>query len=95
MSIWGQTLYRLPLLICRAEKPEKKKWLKIGQFAARRRLLEPGDYVVSDNADRTFLIVRQDDGGVRAFNNVCLRGRKLRTEDIADKFQCPSMDIPE
>ena len=75
------------------EKLEKEKmWPNIWQFAAREEdLLEPGDYVVFDNADRTFLIVRQDDGGVRAFHNVCLhRGRKLRTEDgCADKFQCP------
>ena len=66
------------------EKLEKEKmWPNIWQFAAREEdLLEPGDYVVFDNADRTFLIVRQDDGGVKAFHNVCLhRGRKLRTED--------------
>ena len=75
------------------ENLEKEKmWPNIWQFAAREEdLLEPGDYVVFDNADRTFLIVRQDDGGVRALHNVCLhRGRKLRTEDgCADKFQCP------
>ena len=40
---------------------------------------EPGDVVVYENAGRSYLVVRQDDGSVRAFHNVCLhRGRKLR-----------------
>ena len=75
------------------EKLEKEKmWPNVWQFAAREEdLPEAGDFVVYDNADRTFLICRQDDGEVKAFHNVCLhRGRKLRTEDgCEDRFQCP------
>lgn len=70
----------------------EKMWPHVWQFAAREEdLPEPGDYVVYENAGRTFLICRQDDGSVRAFHNVCLhRGRKLRTEDgCSDRFQCP------
>ncbi len=67
-------------------------WPNVWQFAAREEdLPEPGDYIVYENAGRSFLVSRQEDGSVRAFHNVCLhRGRKLRTEaGTADQFQCP------
>jgi phenylpropionate dioxygenase-like ring-hydroxylating dioxygenase large terminal subunit len=70
----------------------KKMWPHVWQFAAREEELpEPGDYVVYENVGRSFLVVRQADGSVRAFHNVCLhRGRKLRLEDgNADTFVCP------
>lgn len=74
----------------RAER--EKMWPYVWQFAAREEdLPEEGDYVVYENAGRSYLISRQEDGSVRAHHNVCLhRGRKLRTEDgHADKFTCP------
>jgi nitrite reductase/ring-hydroxylating ferredoxin subunit len=74
----------------RAER--EKMWPYVWQFAAREEdLPEPGDFVVYENAGRSWLISRQEDGSVRAFHNVCLhRGRKLRIEDgSADQFQCP------
>lgn len=52
---------------------------------------EPGDYVVTDIGPESILIVRQDDGGIRAFYNVCQhRGNQLRPEGSghADSFQC-------
>ncbi|MBU6207686.1 MAG: aromatic ring-hydroxylating dioxygenase subunit alpha, partial [Alphaproteobacteria bacterium] len=75
-----------------AKLEREKMWPYVWQFAAREEdLPEAGDYVVFENAGRSWLISRQDDGSVRAFHNVCLhRGRKLRTEDgHADSFQCP------
>ncbi|MEY2925535.1 MAG: hypothetical protein RL367_12 [Pseudomonadota bacterium] len=69
-----------------------KMWPNVWQFAARDEdMPEPGDYVVYENAGRSFLISRQEDGSVKAYHNVCLhRGRKLRTQDgTADQFQCP------
>lgn len=69
-----------------------KLWPYVWQFAAREEELpEPGDYVVFENAGRSYLLVRQEDGAVRAFHNVCLhRGRKLRTESgWASEFTCP------
>lgn len=75
-----------------AEAERQKMWPNVWQFAAREEdLPEPGDYVVFENAGRSWLIARQPDGSVRAFHNVCLhRGRKLRTEDgHANDFQCP------
>ena len=70
----------------------EKMWPRVWQFAAREEELpDPGDYVVYENAGRSYLVTRQSDGGVRAFHNVCLhRGRKLRTEDgCAADFKCP------
>jgi phenylpropionate dioxygenase-like ring-hydroxylating dioxygenase large terminal subunit len=75
-----------------AQLERERMWPYVWQFAAREEdLPEPGDFVVYENAGRSFLISRQDDGSVRAFHNVCLhRGRKLRTDDgSADTFQCP------
>ncbi|MGK2287215.1 aromatic ring-hydroxylating oxygenase subunit alpha [Pedomonas sp. V897] len=74
------------------ELENRKMWPRVWQFAAREEdLPEPGDYVVYEIAGRSYLIVRQEDGSVRAFHNVCLhRGRKLRTESgWAADFQCP------
>ena len=70
----------------------EKMWPNVWQFAAREEdMPEAGDYVVYENAGRSFLVVRQEDRSVRAFHNVCLhRGRKLRTDSgCASAFQCP------
>jgi nitrite reductase/ring-hydroxylating ferredoxin subunit len=67
-------------------------WPKVWQFAARAEdMPEPGDVVVYENAGRSYLITRQEDGSIRAFHNVCLhRGRKLRTSSGAtSQLQCP------
>lgn len=69
-----------------------KMWPRVWQFAARQEELpEPGDYVLYENAGRSWLVTRQEDGSVRAFSNVCLhRGRSLRNESgSASKFVCP------
>lgn len=74
------------------EAEKAKMWPNVWQFVAREEeLQEPGDYVVFNNVGRSYLVVRQKDGSVRAFHNVCLhRGRKLRTESgSAQDFQCP------
>ena len=74
----------------RAER--ERMWPYVWQFAAREEdIPEPGDFTVFENAGRSWLISRQDDGSIKAMHNVCLhRGRKLRTEDgTAEKFTCP------
>ncbi|MCB2014557.1 MAG: aromatic ring-hydroxylating dioxygenase subunit alpha [Sphingobium sp.] len=74
------------------ELEKQKMWPRVWQFAAREEeLQEPGDYVVYENVGRSFILMRQDDGSVRAFANVCLhRGRKLKTEDgWTAELQCP------
>lgn len=74
-------------------KDEKDKlWPNIWQFAAREEELpEPGDHVVYEIAGKSFLLIRQPDGEVKGFYNVCLhRGRKLRLESgSAQELECP------
>lgn len=75
-----------------ARLEREKMWPFVWQFAAREEdIPEPGDYTVFENAGRSWLVSRQDDGSVKAMHNVCLhRARKLRLEDgTADKFICP------
>ncbi len=74
------------------EAEKTKMWPAVWQFATREEdLPEPGDYVTYENVGRSYLIVRQEDGSIRAFHNVCLhRGRKLKTDcGSAEKFVCP------
>jgi hypothetical protein len=54
-----------------ARLERERMWPRVWQFAAREEdLPDPGDYVVYENAGRSFLISRQDDGSVRAMHNV-------------------------
>ncbi|HEX7931445.1 MAG TPA: aromatic ring-hydroxylating dioxygenase subunit alpha, partial [Sphingomicrobium sp.] len=87
-----------PLPVTRYTSPDfarlerERMWPHVWQFAAREEdIPDAGDYIVFENAGRSWLVTRQEDGSVRAFHNVCLhRGRKLRTEDgNADTFTCP------
>jgi nitrite reductase/ring-hydroxylating ferredoxin subunit len=75
-----------------AAAEREKLWPNVWLFAARNdELPDPGDSVVFDINDKSFLIARQADGSVKAFYNVCLhRGRKLRTEPgNTTQFRCP------
>lgn len=70
----------------------KHVWPRVWQFAAREEELpEAGDSVVYELGDKSFLLVRQQDGSIRAFYNVCLhRGRKLRTSGgKVNDLRCP------
>lgn len=74
------------------ELEKEKMWPRTWQFAAREEEMpEPGDHVVYDNAGKSFLLVRQEDGSIKGFYNVCLhRGRQLKTEDgWSSSLQCP------
>jgi phenylpropionate dioxygenase-like ring-hydroxylating dioxygenase large terminal subunit len=69
-----------------------KMWPNVWQFAAREEdMPEPGDTVVYELGDKSFLLVRQQDLSIRAFYNVCLhRGRKLRVESgLSINLRCP------
>ena len=70
----------------------KKLWPNVWQFAAREEdFPEPGDHVVYENAGKSFILMRQEDGDIKAFRNTCLhRGRKLRTKSGYTKsLKCP------
>ena len=58
-------------------------WSKVWQFACREEHIpEAGDYIVYDIAELSFLVVRQDDGTIKAYPNACLhRGRQLKEYD--------------
>jgi phenylpropionate dioxygenase-like ring-hydroxylating dioxygenase large terminal subunit len=74
------------------EQEFEKMWPNVWQFAAREEELpKTGDTVVYDIGDKSFLLVRQRDGEIKAFYNVCLhRGRKLRTSAGATtQLKCP------
>ncbi len=75
-----------------ADLEDQKMWAQVWQFAAREEELQkPGENVVYENAGRSYVLVRQKDGNVKAFHNVCLhRGRKLRTKSgYAPELKCP------
>ncbi|MFV3077205.1 aromatic ring-hydroxylating oxygenase subunit alpha [Niveispirillum fermenti] len=73
-------------------REQERMWPRVWQFAAREEdIPQPGDYALYENAGRSYLVTRQQDGSIRAFHNVCLhRGRKLRLESgSAAEFKCP------
>ncbi len=75
-----------------ARLEREKMWPNVWLFAAREdEMPDPGDTVVFDINDKSFLLVRQRDGSVKGFYNSCLhRGRKLRTKSgHAAQLICP------
>jgi phenylpropionate dioxygenase-like ring-hydroxylating dioxygenase large terminal subunit len=68
-------------------------WTKVWLLAGRSDdIPEPGDYICTEIGKESVLIVRQQDGSLRAFHNVCLhRGNRLRPVGIgkgAENFRC-------
>jgi phenylpropionate dioxygenase-like ring-hydroxylating dioxygenase large terminal subunit len=58
----------------------ERMWTKVWLVAGRLLdVPEPGDYLVTEIGRESIIVVRQVDGGVRAFYNVCQhRGNRLR-----------------
>lgn len=69
-----------------------RMWTKVWHLAGHvSDLREPGDYVATEIGRESILVVRQKDGVLRAFYNVCLhRGNRLRPTGAssADSFKC-------
>jgi phenylpropionate dioxygenase-like ring-hydroxylating dioxygenase large terminal subunit len=67
-------------------------WTRVWLLGAiESDLREPGDFVATEIGRESVLLVRQPDGGVRAFYNVCLhRGNRLRPPGpgSAESFKC-------
>ncbi|MCC5862305.1 MAG: Rieske (2Fe-2S) protein, partial [Gammaproteobacteria bacterium] len=67
-------------------------WSKVWLLGCREDdIPEPGDYACTEIGRESVLIVRQPDGGVRAFYNVCQhRGNRLRSPGYgsANTFKC-------
>ncbi len=70
----------------------ERMWTKVWLLGGLESdIPEPGDYICTEIGKESVLIVRQRDGGVRAFYNVCLhRGNRLRPEGVssAESFKC-------
>lgn len=72
----------------------EKMWPKVWQWACREEHIpEPGDNIVYDVGPYSILVVRTNDGGVKAYHNSCLhRGTQLRPSDSegsGTEFKCP------
>jgi phenylpropionate dioxygenase-like ring-hydroxylating dioxygenase large terminal subunit len=67
-------------------------WTRVWLLGGRSDdIPEPGDYICTDIGRESVLIVRQHDGSVKAFHNVCQhRGNRLRPEGLgsAESFRC-------
>lgn len=67
-------------------------WTRIWHVAGRTaELEEAGDYLVHNFMTESVMCIRQDDGSIRAFYNVCQhRGQRLVSNSAhAAQFQCP------
>ncbi len=67
-------------------------WTRIWHVAGRENQLpEPGDFIVHDFMRESVIVVRQDDGSLRAFFNACRpRGQRLVwSEGYTEGFHCP------
>jgi phenylpropionate dioxygenase-like ring-hydroxylating dioxygenase large terminal subunit len=72
----------------------EKVWPRTWQWACREEHIpEAGDHYVYDVGPYSILVVRLDDGEVKAYHNACLhRGTQLRPSDSmgnAQHFRCP------
>jgi phenylpropionate dioxygenase-like ring-hydroxylating dioxygenase large terminal subunit len=67
-------------------------WTKVWLLGCREdQIPEPGDYMCTNIGRESVLLVRQDNGGIKAFHNVCMhRGNRLADEGLwhADNFVC-------
>jgi len=75
-----------------AKKEWDHLWTRIWHVAGRTsELQEPGDYIVHDFMHESVIVVKQDDGSLRAFYNSCAhRGQRLVWNAAhTDGFHCP------
>ena len=70
------------------ERIFRKEWICMGRLA---EIPDAGDYTCRDVIDTPVLVVRQRDGGVKAFANICAhRAARLLTGDgHATRISCP------
>lgn len=74
------------------ERELRYLWPRVWQVACREEQLpEAGSFVIYENVGKSLIVIRQDDGSVKALQNSCLhRGRKLVTADgCRNRFTCP------
>ncbi len=69
-------------------------WPRVWQWACREEHVpEAGDFITYDIGNHSILIVRSEDGAIKAYRNACLhRGTQLRPSDsqgTASELRCP------
>lgn len=70
----------------------ERLWKRVWQFACREEHIpEPGDHIVYEIAGLSFIVIRTEDGSIKAFPNACLhRGRQLKDhEGHCSEIRCP------
>ncbi|MDR7102393.1 aromatic ring-hydroxylating dioxygenase subunit alpha [Croceicoccus sp. BE223] len=72
----------------------KDMWPRVWQWACREEHIpEDGDYIVYDFGPYSVLVVRTEDGAIKAYRNACMhRGTMLKpreSEGSADIIRCP------
>ena len=72
----------------------EKMWRKVWQYVCREdEVAEAGDYRVYDIGRHSIVVVRADDGSLKAYHNSCLhRGTKLKASGASGwsgKLRCP------
>ena len=70
----------------------KRVWYRVWQVACRTEEVgKPGDYVEYEIGDQSFLVVRGEDGQLRAFQNACRHRGTLLKHGIgkAKEIKCP------
>jgi phenylpropionate dioxygenase-like ring-hydroxylating dioxygenase large terminal subunit len=86
-----------PVPVSRYTDPEffkletERLWMRVWQWACREEEIpKAGDFTIYEIVGKSLLIVRQDDGSIKAFANSCLhRGRKLAQQGgCKQQFRC-------
>lgn len=70
----------------------EKLWPRVWQIACREEEIEqPGDFVTYDILDESIIVLRDKDGGIRAFHNQCRHRARRLTEGCGNKqrLTCP------
>ncbi len=75
------------------ERERTQLWAKVWNWAGRvEQIPDAGDFITFELGRESFLVVRGDDGVIRAFFNVCPhRGNRLATDggSVPNGFTCP------
>jgi phenylpropionate dioxygenase-like ring-hydroxylating dioxygenase large terminal subunit len=74
------------------EREVERLWKRVWQFACREEQLpHAGSHVLYEVGTLSFIVVRTEDGGIRAYYNSCLhRGRQLKDHNgRCSEFRCP------
>ncbi|MEM8903512.1 MAG: aromatic ring-hydroxylating dioxygenase subunit alpha [Actinomycetota bacterium] len=74
------------------EREKTQLWDRVWQFVCREdHIPEAGSHTVYDITDRSYLVMRDDDGEIHAYVNACLhRGRRLKQYDgNCSEIRCP------